>query len=266
VTQRRQAEADIQRLNAELEARVHERTRQLEAANRELEAFSYSVSHDLRAPLRGIDGWSLALLEDYGGQLDAQARGYLDRVRSEAQRMGQLIDDLLNLARLVRAELVRQPVDLSAIAQKLADHLRATAPERQAAFTIQPGLAAVGDPRLIEIALTNLLGNAFKFTAKADQAQITFGQLHLAGERVFFVRDNGAGFDPALAERRNIFSAFQRLHKASEFPGSGVGLATVQRIIHRHGGRIWAEAALGQGATFFFSLERDAGPASGPAG
>ncbi len=253
VTERRLAEARIQQMNAELEQRVRERTRQLEAANRELEAFSYSVSHDLRSPLRGIDGWSLALLEDYGDQLDPQAQSYLHRVRSETQRMARLIDDLLNLARLARAEMRCQPVDLSAMAARLTATLQASAPQRQVTFVIQPGLTAIGDANLLEIALSNLLDNAFKFTSKTAQARIEFGQVDLDGQPAFVVRDNGAGFDPAYAQK--LFGPFQRMHKASEFPGTGIGLTIVQRIIHRHGGKIWADAAPAQGAGFYFTLD-----------
>jgi len=253
ISVRKQAEEDIRTLNAELEQRVIQRTAQLEATNKELEAFSYSVSHDLRAPLRGIDGWSLALLEDYGSQLDGQAKTYLERVRSETQRMGQLIDDLLQLSRLTSTDLSLRRVDLSAMAWTLAAGLQKAQPDRQVEFVIQPGLNANGDARLLEIALTNLLGNAFKFTGKTPQARIQFGQTEVEGQRAFFVRDNGAGFDMALAKK--LFGAFQRMHKASDFPGTGVGLTTVQRIVHRHGGRIWAAAAVDQGATFYFTIE-----------
>jgi PAS domain S-box-containing protein len=255
ITERKRAEEEIHKLNAELEQRVHQRTMQLESANKELEAFAYSVSHDLRAPLRGIDGWSLALLEDYGSQLDSQAQTYLHRVRSETQRMSQLIDDLLQLSRLTRAEMRTEQVDLSVIAQTYATRLQEEAPERATKFTIQTGLVVNGDPRLLEIALSNLLNNAFKFTGKIAQAHIEFGQTEAQGKRTFFVHDNGVGFDMTYAEK--LFSAFHRLHKATEFPGTGIGLATVQRIIHRHGGRVWAEAYVNQGATFYFTLEEE---------
>jgi len=254
VTKRKQAEEEIQKLNTELEQRVFQRTAQLEAANKELEAFAYSISHDLRAPLRGIDGWSLALLEDYGSQLDELAKTYLQRVRSETQRMGQLIDDLLKLSRLSSSEMSLRRVDLSAIAWMLAAGLQKAQPERQVEFVIQPGLQVNGDARLLEIALTNLLNNAFKFIGKTPQARIQFGQTEVEGQQAFFVRDNGAGFDMAFAKK--LFGAFQRLHQASDFPGTGIGLTTVQRIVHRHGGRIWAEAAVDQGATFYFTLEQ----------
>jgi light-regulated signal transduction histidine kinase (bacteriophytochrome) len=227
----------------------------LETANQELEAFAYSVSHDLRAPLRGIDGWSLALLEDYHDQLDPQARQYLDTVRAEAQRMGQLIDDMLQLSRVTRSDMQSIPIDLSAMAQTVAARLQTEQPVRQVELVIQPGLAARGDPRLLEIVLTNLFSNALKFTGPRLTPRIEFGQTEIEDRQAFFVRDNGVGFDMAFAQK--LFGAFQRLHKLSEFPGTGIGLATVQRIIHRHGGRAWAEAQVGQGATFYFTLEEE---------
>jgi signal transduction histidine kinase/ActR/RegA family two-component response regulator len=247
--ERRQAE---QTLNADLEQRVIERTAQLEAANKELEAFSYSVSHDLRAPLRAIDGFSKALLEDYRDALDTRGLHYLERVQRGAERMGQLIDDLLGLSRVARGEMHRESVDLSALVQSLALELGRTHPNREVQLIVAPGVVADGDARLLRVAFENLLGNAWKYTAKHPQARIEFGVAEGGGQRVYFVRDDGAGFDPTLADR--LFRAFQRLHDRDEFEGTGVGLATVQRIIHRHGGRIWAEAAVEQGATFYFTL------------
>jgi PAS domain S-box-containing protein len=242
---------ETQRHAAELEQSVRRRTVQLATANKELEAFSYSVSHDLRAPLRGIDGWSLALAEDYGGQLDERAHQYIDRVRAETQRMGLLIDDLLQLSRVSRAEMQFVPVDLSATARVIAAALAEANPTRQIEFVIQPDLCTIGDARLLEIALTNLLSNAAKFTGTRAQARIEFGQENQQNRPVFYVRDNGVGFDMTYAA--SLFRAFRRLHKTSEFPGTGVGLSTVQRVIHRHSGRVWAEAERDRGATFYFT-------------
>jgi PAS domain S-box-containing protein len=250
---RKQAEEEIRKLNAELEQRVRERTAQLETTNKELEAFSYSVSHDLRAPLHGIDGWSQALLEDYGDKFDEQGRKYIERVRSETQQMGHLIEDMLQLSRLTRAEMIKEPVNLSALAHAIAKRLQAAEPLRKVGFNIQAGLTAEGDSHLLEVVLTNLFGNALKFTSKRADAHIEFGSTESQGKRVFFVRDNGAGFDMAYSQK--LFGAFQRMHKASEFSGTGVGLATVQRIVHRHGGQVWAEAEVDSGATFYFTLE-----------
>jgi signal transduction histidine kinase len=247
------AHAELQKTNAELV----QLTSELQAANRELEAFSYSVSHDLRAPLRSIDGFSQALLEDAAEHLDEQGKDYLTRIRESTQRMAQLIDALLALSRITRAELQRQDLDLSAMAQAIAADLRRQEPTRQVAFVIADGLRAIGDPRLLRVALENLLGNAWKFTAKCPQGCIEVGHLtQLDGILVFFIRDNGAGFEMAYADK--LFGAFQRLHRDGEFPGTGIGLATVQRIIHRHGGRIWAESAVNQGATFYFTVGQSA--------
>jgi light-regulated signal transduction histidine kinase (bacteriophytochrome) len=232
---------------------VAERTAQLQAANLELEAFSYSVSHDLRAPLRGIDGWSLALLEDCGAQLDEQGHKYLARVRSETQRMECLIDDLLQLSRLTRSEMRFAPVDISALAQVIVERLKETQDGRTIEFTIQPGLVAQCDRDLLEIALGNLFNNACKFSSTRLLSQVEFGQTLQNGKLVFFVRDNGVGFDMIYAKK--LFGAFQRLHKQSEFPGTGIGLATVQRIINRHGGQLWADSKPDMGATFYFTLE-----------
>jgi PAS domain S-box-containing protein len=224
----------------------------LRRANAELESFSYSVSHDLRAPLRGIDGWSQALLEDYSERLDEAGRKCLNFVRGETQRMGRLIDDLLELSRVTRTEMRRERVDLSMLARAIADRLQEAEPDRRVELIIQPGLIAYGDARLLEVLLANLLGNAWKFTGRHPSARIEFGRTEIEGRTVYFVRDDGAGFDMAFAGK--LFGPFQRMHKKSDFPGSGIGLATVQRIAHRHGGRVWAEAEVEKGATFYFAL------------
>ncbi len=243
---------EIRQLNLELEDRVAARTAQLAAANKELEAFAYSISHDLRAPLRGINGFSQVLLEDYHHLLDATGQDHLHRIRAASQRMGQLIDDLLQLSRLMRVEIVHEPVDLSSLAREIAENLRHTQPDRQAEFVIKSGVKVTGDERLLRVVLENLLHNAWKFTGKQEQAAIEFGETKIDGQTVYFVRDNGAGFDMAYADK--LFGAFQRLHAATEFEGTGIGLATVQRIILRHGGRVWAEGAVNRGATFYFKL------------
>ncbi|MBI4515668.1 MAG: response regulator [Deltaproteobacteria bacterium] len=252
--------ARLDSLNRDLAERVRESerlNRELADANCELEAFSYTVSHDLRAPLRAIDGFSRILLEEYGAQLDEQAQHYLQRTRLAAERMRQLIEDLLQLGRVGRAELQRRTVDLSALAAAIARDLSQTQPARVAEFHIEPALSAQGDEQLLRIALENLLGNSWKYTGKQPAARIEFGRLPLTAssserEVVFFVRDNGAGFD--MAHAGELFTAFKRLHAASEFEGTGVGLATVQRVIQRHGGRVWAESAAGTGTTFYFTL------------
>jgi len=248
VTQRKRMEEDVQKLNEDL----RQRAAQLEAANKELEAFSYSVSHDLRAPLRSIDGFSHVLLEDYGDQIPDEGRGYLERVRAAAQRMAVLIDDLLNLSRVTRTAVQPKFINLSKMAEEIVEGLRENQPDRRVEFSITPDLMVEADPNLIHIVLENLLSNAWKFTSKREQATIEFGQKAHVKERTFYVRDNGVGFNMEYADK--LFGVFQRLHSVSEFPGTGVGLATVQRIISIHGGHIWAESAEGKGTTFYFTL------------
>jgi PAS domain S-box-containing protein len=248
ITERKSAEEAVRQLNADLAAQ----SSQLKAANKELEAFSYSVSHDLRAPLRSIDGFSQALLEDYAEQLDSTAQNYLRRVRAASQRMAELIDDLLNLSRVSRTECRLETTDLSAMTKQVVAELRQREPQRSIEIAVPEGILAKGDSRLLKVILENLIGNAWKFTAKTADAKIMFGESGDNGEHRYFVRDNGAGFDPTYAKK--LFGAFQRLHDASEFPGTGIGLATVQRIVHRHGGTIWAEGKPNEGATFYFTL------------
>ncbi|HEV8393493.1 MAG TPA: ATP-binding protein [Vicinamibacterales bacterium] len=242
----------LQESRDQLEERVRERTAALDASNQELEAFCYSVSHDLRSPLRAIDGFSQALLEDMEGRLDADAAGHLARIRAASQRMAALIDDLLSLSRITRTDLAVKRVDLSAMARAVCEELAAAQPGRTVTAVVEDGLDAMADPRLMRQVLENLLGNAWKFTSKQPAARIEFGARPGADGRVYLVGDNGAGFDPAYADR--LFGVFQRLHAMTDFPGTGVGLAIVDRIVKRHGGRVWAEAAVGKGATFFFTL------------
>ncbi len=252
VSEQRRIQAEVRRLNAELEKRVVERTHQLEAANKELEAFSYSVAHDLRAPLRHIDGFSQILLEDHVAGLAPEALGHLARIRTSIKRMGQLIDDLLRLARIARRDLVVRSVDVSELASEIIAELRASEPERQVDVRIARDIRVDGDEHLLRIVVENLLRNAWKYTARTAAARIELSTEQRDGARVWFVRDNGAGFAMAHAER--LFGAFQRLHPATDFEGNGVGLAIVQRIVNRHGGRIWADAAVDCGATFFIAM------------
>jgi signal transduction histidine kinase len=252
ITERKRLEVELRRANDELERRVAARTADLATSNKELEAFAYSVSHDLRAPLRAMDGFSQALLEDYADRLDAEGKGHLQRVRAASQRMADLIDGMLSLSRTTRSEMRRTRVDLSRLAQSIAGELRNTTPQRPVEFVIAPGLVVDGDMNLLRTVLENLLGNAWKFTSKHAQARIELGVLRRDGETVYFVRDDGAGFDMTYAS--NLFEVFRRLHAATDFEGTGVGLATVQRIVNRHGGRVWAEGQVEKGAALYFTL------------
>ena len=252
ITERRQAEMEIHRLNTGLEERVRQRTAELVAANQELDSFAYAVSHDLRAPLRAMSGFSQALVEDYGAQLEGEGRVYLDQIILSSHHMSQLIDGLLVLSRSTRGELRRERVNLTGIAERLRAELSAAEPERPVTWAVEPALRVQGDPIMLEVVMRNLIENAWKYTAKTPNAMIRVYSEEQEGERCCCVADNGAGFDMSHANR--LFKAFQRLHRQDEFPGTGIGLATVQRIIHRHGGVIRAEGIPGRGATFRFTL------------
>ncbi|KKL96930.1 hypothetical protein LCGC14_1839560 [marine sediment metagenome] len=252
ITERKQVDEELAKHRYHLEELVEQRTGELATVNKELESFGYSVSHDLRAPLRGMVGFSHALLEDYEDKLDEQGKQYLSRIAVGGKLMAQLIDDILNLSRVARSQMQRETVDLSTAAREVAARLREDQPERKVEFVIADGLAAEGDRRLLDVVLANLLGNAWKFTGGHPTATIEFGVTDVENERVYFVRDDGAGFDMAYADK--LFGAFQRLHSEEEFPGTGIGLATVQRIVRRHGGRAWAEGEIDKGATFYFTL------------
>jgi PAS domain S-box-containing protein len=253
VSARKQTENEIRQLNESLERKVLVRTQELQRSNEELEAFSYSLAHDLRTPLRGISGFSAVLASNSADKLDATGLDYLRRIQSATRRMGDLMDDLLELAHASRVKLQRQDVDLSGIASLLAAELRDTDPKRRVEFIITPGIVASADPGLMRICLNNLLGNAWKFTSKKEYATIEFGRTAAAGTEAFCVRDNGIGFDPAFSGK--LFGQFQRLHTESEYAGTGIGLAIVARVVRRHGGRVWAEGSVNQGAAFYFTLD-----------
>jgi PAS domain S-box-containing protein len=253
ITRRKEAEAKVRLLNAELEQRLQDRTVQLQVLNKEAENFSYSIAHDLRAPLRWIGGFAQALEEGHASQLDAGGRHFIQKIRDSTEHMGALLDGLIEVARFSRTDLRREPVDLTATVRQVAAELQQDDPERKLELVVAEGITANGDPRLLQRVLENLLNNAYKFTSKRALARIEFGVAPQADGRVaYFVRDNGIGFDMAYADQ--LFGAFQRLHGAKEYPGTGIGLATVERIIHRHGGQVWAEGTENTGATFYFTL------------
>jgi len=252
ISERKRTEEELHRYREDLEKLVEQRTHKLISINRELEAFSYSVSHDLRSPLRGIDGFSLALLEDYGDKLDEDGRHYLDRIRHNAQHMSQLIDDLLELSRIPRMEFRMETINLSEIAETVIQRLIESEPERKVKVNIMPGIMVSSDKTLLTVAIENLIGNAWKYTGGEDEAQISVGRKIINESPVYFVADNGVGFDMQYADK--LFGVFQRMHVSSEFEGTGIGLASVNRIIDRHGGRIWAESAIGKGTTLYFTL------------
>ncbi|MDY0151181.1 MAG: ATP-binding protein [Candidatus Cloacimonas sp.] len=247
-----QYEAEIKALKEQLEKEIEERNALLEQANSEMQAFAYSVSHDLRSPLRGIDGWSQALLEDFGAELNETAKGYLDRIRSEAQRMYDLIDALLKLSRISKREVNVESVNLSVIAAALVAKQRELYPQRKVVVNIQPDVIVSGDKIMLETLMDNLMDNAWKFSGQKDVAQIDFGTIITEGDHVCFLQDNGVGFNKSYA--RNLFGVFQRMHRPADFPGIGIGLAIAQRIILRHGGSIWVESAMNEGATFYWKL------------
>jgi light-regulated signal transduction histidine kinase (bacteriophytochrome) len=252
ISDRKNADEEIRRLNTELEQRVIDRTAELEAAVHELETFSYSVSHDLRAPLRAINGFSLALVEDKADQLDEEGKSHLAHIIQSTKRMSKIVDDLLKLAKVTQVEMNREDVDLGKIAQSILEELRLAAPTREVEVSIESNMMIQADASLIRILMDNLLNNAWKFTSKRETAHIDVGKTVLEGKSVYYVHDDGAGFDMAYASR--LFIAFQRLHNPSEFEGTGIGLATVGRIVKRHGGRVWARSVPGQGSTFYFML------------
>ncbi len=249
---RRHAEGMLRQLNLELEDHVNQRTSELQASIRELESFSYSVSHDLRSPLRGINGFARLLLEDYGERLDEHGKEYLRRICSATLRMSELIDGMIDLAQLTREPIHLAEVNLSRLAESIARELQHAEPDREVEFTAMPDIRARGDERLLRVALHNLLSNAWKFTARKAVASVAFGARRAGSSLAYYVRDDGAGFDMKYADK--LFGAFQRLHGVKEFAGTGIGLATVQRIVQRHGGLVWAEGETDKGATFYFTL------------